>query len=269
MHDIPNMGEGFTNQTVYKTIPIYISYCSIMPKRKAELAVDRLGSWYSKPKYAKKTPVDQVTAIMAPRNSVTGSAARDQIMKKVTDKMGKGIGVTKKIHVTKDLAQMMHGGDIGQIPKDKRHSKKHPGFHKVAEKIARKEHLPIERANAILAASTRRHLEGGSSKVERLMPQESKVNNQRGTGVHRSVPDIVLNPELSKMVNMLQGESPLDKENTTSPLKNQKVHQYNLVKNYKSRNRKVPGLNPRRKITKGGRTYTSLKNLLVTPNSAP
>lgn len=241
-----------------------------MPKRKAELAVDRLGSWYNKPKYAKKTPVDQVTAIMAPRNSVTGSEARDEVMRKITDKMGKGVGVTKKVHVTKDLGQMMHGGDIGKIPKRPRHSEIHPGFKKVAQRIARKEHIPIERADAILAASTRKHLEGKGNKVLRLMPTESKVANQRGTGVHRSIPDIVLNPELSKMVNMLQGESPLDTANESkTPLTNQKVHQYNLIRNYKYKNRKLPGLNPRRKITKGGRTFTSLKNILVTPSAAP
>jgi hypothetical protein len=52
------------------------------------------------------------------------------------------------------------GHGIGRIPRDVRHSKTHPGFHKIAERIARKEHLPIARANAILAASTRRHLQG-------------------------------------------------------------------------------------------------------------
>ena len=34
--------------------------------------------------------------------------------------------------------------------------KAHPGFHAAAESIAAKEHLPMERASAILAASSRK-----------------------------------------------------------------------------------------------------------------
>jgi len=49
---------------------------------------------------------------------------------------------------------------IGKIPKRRVHNAKHPGFQKVAQKIARKEHLPIDRARAILAASSRKRLGG-------------------------------------------------------------------------------------------------------------
>jgi hypothetical protein len=53
------------------------------------------------------------------------------------------------------------GKGIGRIPKDKVHNAAHPGFQKVAQKIARKEGLPIARAKAILATSSRRRLQGG------------------------------------------------------------------------------------------------------------
>lgn len=35
-------------------------------------------------------------------------------------------------------------------------AKKHPGFEKIAEKIAHKEHISEERASAILASATRK-----------------------------------------------------------------------------------------------------------------
>jgi hypothetical protein len=37
----------------------------------------------------------------------------------------------------------------------RQNSKAHPGFHKVQEEIAEKEHIPMENAGAILANSTR------------------------------------------------------------------------------------------------------------------
>src|SRR5882672_8811024 len=50
-----------------------------MPKRTRD-DVDRLGSWYTASKAKRVTPVDKVTAIMAPRSGVTGAEARDKVM---------------------------------------------------------------------------------------------------------------------------------------------------------------------------------------------
>lgn len=52
-----------------------------------------------------------------------------------------------------------------------RHSAKHPGFAKVARKIARREGVSIRRADAILAAATRR----ASTKAKRKNPRLRKV----------------------------------------------------------------------------------------------
>lgn len=50
-------------------------------------------------------------------------------------------------------------------------SASHPGFAKVAAKIARKEHLPMARAKAILAASTRRD----SGMAHKMNPRLNRV----------------------------------------------------------------------------------------------
>lgn len=50
-------------------------------------------------------------------------------------------------------------------------SKKHPGFKKVASKIASKEGISKEKASAILAASTRK----ASAKAKKSNPKLKKV----------------------------------------------------------------------------------------------
>lgn len=50
-------------------------------------------------------------------------------------------------------------------------AKKHPGFKTVAKKIASREHIPLKRANAILAASTR----NASAAAKRKNPRLKKV----------------------------------------------------------------------------------------------
>jgi hypothetical protein len=55
---------------------------------------------------------------------------------------------------------------IGRIPKDRVHNAAHPGFETIARKIARKEGLPMDRARAILAASTRRRLSKRGAAVD-------------------------------------------------------------------------------------------------------
>jgi hypothetical protein len=47
----------------------------------------------------------------------------------------------------------------------------HPGFQAVANKIAGKEHLPIERARAIVAASAR----NASAKAKKKNPRLNRV----------------------------------------------------------------------------------------------
>lgn len=47
-------------------------------------------------------------------------------------------------------------------------TRKHPGFRAVAEKIAAREHLPIARARAILAASSRHASAAAKRKNPRL-----------------------------------------------------------------------------------------------------
>jgi hypothetical protein len=49
--------------------------------------------------------------------------------------------------------------------------KAHPGFNKVASKIAHEEHIPMDRAKAILAARTRHD----SAKAKRKNPRLKKV----------------------------------------------------------------------------------------------
>ncbi len=52
--------------------------------------------------------------------------------------------------------------------------KKHPGFERVAEKISKKEHLPMERADAILAASSR----NASKSAKKKNPALKKVRGK-------------------------------------------------------------------------------------------
>lgn len=48
---------------------------------------------------------------------------------------------------------------------------KHPGFAAVSEKIAHKEGMPLDRAKAVLAASSR----GASAKAKKMNPNLKKV----------------------------------------------------------------------------------------------
>lgn len=50
-------------------------------------------------------------------------------------------------------------------------TKAHPGFKKAARSIAEKEHVPVERANAILAAGSRH----ASAAAKRKNPKLNKV----------------------------------------------------------------------------------------------
>lgn len=197
-------------------------------KRKCDDDVDRLGAWYTTPKAKRVTPVDRVTAIMAPRLDVTGSRAVDKTVAKVQ----------------KDCA-----------PAGNR-------------KFSRKQYRPQVPGEQVIAEEREGSGVVMSNKTMRLlskMPKESKVNNHSGTGVIHSIPDIKLDPALAQIVAMTKGGSPLDEHNPVSLSDLHDKHR-NLIKNYKS---KLPGLNPRRKITKGGRTFVSFKNILVTPDAAP
>lgn len=49
-----------------------------------------------------------------------------------------------------------------------KHSKKHPGFKKVARSISEREHVSIVRADAILAAASRRASAKAKRKNKRL-----------------------------------------------------------------------------------------------------
>lgn len=194
-----------------------------MPKRTRE-DVDRIGSWYTAPKAKKVTPVDRVTAIMAPRSSVTGAEARDKVMAKTLSGAAK-LG-NRKFKEGRAYRPQMQGSGIeaiGDTPS------------------------------------------GSMPRILRKLPQETKTDNSRGKGMVYPIPDIKLQPDLAQAVEMTKGGSPLDAENPMA-LSNLKEHKYNLVKNYK---RKLPGLNLRRKITKGGKTFVSFKNILVTPEAAP
>jgi hypothetical protein len=55
----------------------------------------------------------------------------------------------------------------------KKASKKHPGFEKVSAKIAKKQGISQEKADAILAASSR----GASKKAKKANPKLKKVKN--------------------------------------------------------------------------------------------
>jgi hypothetical protein len=189
----------------------------------------------------------QVVKRMAPRNSVNGANALDTIG-----------GKLKKPR-------------IGRIPKDTmKHSGRHPGFKAVARKIARKEHLPIERANAILAASSRRARGGGGSlgnfghALARL-PTESQVFGNKHnadrtrTAMVSDVPDLKTDKDLRQAVALMQANSPLDPENR------EHVGSGVILRHMKKAIR-MPRLRPITK--KGGMVFTTMKNLLVDPNSA-
>lgn len=53
----------------------------------------------------------------------------------------------------------------------KKKTEKHPGFKKVAQKIARKQHIPLEQARRILAAATRK----ASPQAKRKNPRLKRV----------------------------------------------------------------------------------------------
>jgi hypothetical protein len=259
-----------------------------MPKRKTGFDVDRLGSWYVPSKSQKRNAIDQVTKIMAPRSGVTGSEARDQVMSKTLSKapkLGNRIFTRKRPY----KPQKKRGGGVwDMIKKEATNDNKqlYPGdegynYHEGDNPFKAQFWKDFiggakEGYNGVIALGQQIGIPGsdlapllgeGLAKVHRLMPKESKVNNSVGTGVHHSVPDIKLNPELRNAVAMVTGNTPLDKHAANS-LPNLKQHHINHIKNYVTR-RKLPGLRPRNKITKGGRTFTTLKNILVTPNAAP
>lgn len=71
----------------------------------------------------------------------------------------------------------------------KRKPKRHPGFHTIARQIARRQHLSIARASAILAARTRH----SSSIAKRRNPRLRRVH---GKGILSTL----LNP--AKLLNI-------------------------------------------------------------------
>ncbi len=56
-----------------------------------------------------------------------------------------------------------------------KHSKKHPGFKSVAAGIARRQHVSIKRARAMLASGTRR----AGTKARRANPRLKRVRGRR------------------------------------------------------------------------------------------
>lgn len=311
-----------------------------MPKRKASgFDVDRLGAWYTPSKSQKRNAVDNVTRIMAPRSSVTGSEARDKLMAKTLGagpKVGhrlfsrkrpfqprrrsrggyldpelvkssrlQGLRANVLVPVMKPGVEIPGGAQISHmdgyvrgpngkwIPdlglgngrKMKWDEKKwgvdtaepdffddfvkgfKKGFNGV-KSIAQMIPGPIGEAASYLPSIGDDNPEEGDgmSRVGRLMRSETRVPNARGTGVHHSVPDIKLDPHLRDAVAMVTGNTPLD-HYSSNGLDNLKHHHINHVKNFK--NKKLGGLTLRRKLTKGGRTFTTLKNILVTPDAAP
>lgn len=296
-----------------------------MSKRKLEIS--RLGHWYDQTvnKRARQNAEDRITKIIAPRNSVTGAKKRDEVMDRVTKKIGK--------HPLSGgyIVNPASGRSVGTIPTDKRHSKNHPGFKKVAQRIAKKEHIPIARANAILATSTRKRLTGGTTLGDYMpklgdlsgdqgykfsggkwyknsfaglkevpesavpvsyrqqagrpvlpmlnkLPQMDFIPKSQGSGVHLSIPDMKLNPELAKAAQMISNGSPLDKDNEISEVSDKRARQEQVMKDHVPRFKvgkrvKVTALrrphNFGRHKKEGGRTFTSLKNIYVTPAAAP
>lgn len=171
---------------------------------------------------------------MAPINSVTGSQALPQ-----------------------------RGGKIGRIPRDRVHNAAHPGFKAIAKRMSLKEGIPIEEANAELASSTRRAM--GGDILHKLPLQSFGISNRGTRDRVASVTDpkdLKLDPKLREGVALLQGNSPLD-ANNREHLSDLPKHINHIRKNIRGGLR---GLHKPRKLTiKGGRTYTSLKNLTVYP----
>jgi hypothetical protein len=190
---------------------------------------------------------ERVVKRMAPRNAVDGANALDIVGGKAKRQRR-----------------------VGRIPKDTMaHSGRHPGFKAVARKIARKEGVPVERASAILAASSRKRLVGGGmdvmGRVLASMPTESQVfgNKHAADRTRRAtvtdVPDLKTDQVLRHALAMMQANSPLDPENR------ERVGTGTILK-HMGRALRMPRL---RKLTKkGGQTFTTMKNLLVDPNSA-
>lgn len=107
------------------------------------------------------------------------------------------------------------------------------------------------------------------AKTLRALPQDTKFTANKGSGVIYPIPDMHMDPDLANLITtMKHAKSPFHKENAES-LSNLSQHHSKLINNFRTKNRKLPGLNPRRKITKGGRTFTTMKNLLVSPQAAP
>lgn len=193
----------------------------------------------------------EVVKRMAPRRAVTGANALDIVGGKVKKQR------------------------VGRIPKDTMaHSGRHPGFKAVARKIARTEGVPIERASAILAASSRRRRAMGGAagpvgdvmgRVLASMPTESQVfgNRHNADRTRRAtvtdVPDLKTDKALRDALAMMQANSPLDPENR------EHVGAGRILK-HMSKALRMPRL---KKLTKkGGQTFTTMKNLLVDPNSS-
>ena len=63
----------------------------------------------------------------------------------------------------------------GRVSRVRRGAKTHPGFKAVAQSIARRQHLPIKRAKAILAKRTRE----ASARAKRINPRLKKVRGKK------------------------------------------------------------------------------------------
>lgn len=112
-------------------------------------------------------------------------------------------------------------------------------------------------------------VDSSMAKTLRSLPQDTKFTPNKGCGVIYPIPDMHMNPDLANLITtMKHSKSPFHKDNKES-LPNLDQHHSKLLNNFRTKNRKLPGLNPRRKITKGGRTFTTMKNLLVSPQAAP
>lgn len=232
-----------------------------MPKRANRDDVDRLGSWYQESKIQKVTPVDLVTKIMAPRSSVTGSEARDIVMADALRKAPKvGNRIFKGGRAYRPKMQSARGVKYPQIP-----SASGAGFWDDLSK-GTKIFGAIHPTAGVAVNGLMKLVGHGGGRILRKLPGQTLINNDRGNGMVYPIPDLKTDAELAKTIAMTKHGSPLD-ENNDMALSNLPVHKYNLVKNFK--HKRLLGLNPRRKITKGGKTFVSFKNLLVTPNAAP
>ena len=149
------------------------------------------------------------------------------------------------------------GGKIGRIPKDRVHNAAHPGFKAIAKRMSLKEGVPIEEANAMLAASTRRRM--GGDVLNKLPIQSFSVTNKGARERSASVTDprdLKMDPKLRDGIAQEQGNSPLDLKN----------REHVGMPTIRAHNKRLVGLHKARRMTiKGGRTYCSLKNLTVHP----